>query len=109
MTTTGSVRSWFGEEGWGVIDSADTPGECWTHFGDVLVLGYKELTAGQLVNLDWEPAEQGGYRFRAIRVWPTRTDPIETPPVTGSSSAYSSTLTITFDNPDHHHQPPPPD
>ncbi len=101
MTTTGSVRSWFSEQGWGVIDSPETPGGCWAHFGNVMIPGYKELTAGQLVNLDWEPADQDGYRFRALRVWPTGTDPIETPQVTGSSSAYSSTLTITFDNPDH--------
>lgn len=107
MTTTGSVRSWFDEEGWGVIDSPETPGGCWAHFSSVLVLGYKSLTAGQLVNLDWERADQDGYRFRALRVWPTGTDPIETPPVTGSSSAYSSTLTITFNDPDHQQQPQP--
>ncbi len=107
MTTTGSVRSWFGEEGWGVIDSPDTPGGCWAHFSNVMIPGYKEFTAGELVNLDWEPADQDGYRFRALRVWPTGTDPIETPQVAGSSSAYSSTLTITFDDPDHRQHPQP--
>ena len=100
-TTTGSVRSWFSEEGWGVIDSPETPGGCWAHFSNVMVLGYKSLTGGQLVNLDWEPADQDGYRFRALRVWPTGTDPMETPPVTGHSSAYSSTLTIILDDPDN--------
>lgn len=39
MTTTGSVRSWFGEEGWGVIDSPETPGGCWAFFSHIKVLG----------------------------------------------------------------------
>ena len=35
MPTSGTVRVWHAEEGWGVIDSAETPGGCWTHFSAV--------------------------------------------------------------------------
>ncbi|ROO52320.1 hypothetical protein EDC02_7242 [Micromonospora sp. Llam0] len=28
----GVIRSWNVDEGWGVIDSAETPGDCWAHF-----------------------------------------------------------------------------
>jgi len=31
---TGTVREWA-EEGWGVVDSAETPGGCWVHWSVV--------------------------------------------------------------------------
>ena len=65
----GVVRVWHHEEGWGVVDAEQTPGGCWVHFsavgdGD----GYRELRAGQQVLLEFEPAEQDGYAYRATRV-----------------------------------------
>ena len=32
MSTVGTVRVWHRDEGWGVIDSPETPGGCWAHF-----------------------------------------------------------------------------
>jgi CspA family cold shock protein len=88
---------WHADEGWGVIDSEDTPGGCWAHYSSVLVPGYRALGAGQSVTLDVERAEQDGYSFRAIGVWPTGQEPhrtgIET---TRASAAYES----TFDDPE---------
>ena len=43
MTTVGTVRRWHDEEGWGVIDSPDTPGGCWAHYSNVAVTGHESL------------------------------------------------------------------
>jgi cold shock protein len=59
-----------GTVGRGVIDSDQTTGGCWTHFSSIDVPGYRTLAAGQPVELDWEPADQDGYAYRAVAVWP---------------------------------------
>ncbi|GAB1822608.1 S1 domain-containing protein [Herbidospora sp. RD11066] len=59
------VREWHAEEGWGVIDSPETPGGCWTHFSHIRADGYRELKAGEAVDLEWESPGQDGYPFRA--------------------------------------------
>lgn len=69
----GTVRFWREEKGWGVIDSALTPGGCWTHFSFIEADGYKTLRPGQEVHLDWEVPAQGnyeGYPFFATPVVP---------------------------------------
>ncbi len=66
----GRVREWHPEKGWGVIDSAETPEGCWASSSQVLVAGYKSLEPGQTVELLYEVADQDGYRFRAVEVWP---------------------------------------
>ena len=43
----GIVRDWYADEGWGVIDSQETPGGCWAHVMCVLVPGCPTLRAGQ--------------------------------------------------------------
>lgn len=68
MSVRGVVREWHEAEGWGVIDSAETPGGCWTHFSVIQVDGYAVLSAGQEVDLEWEAPGQDGYPFRAVRV-----------------------------------------
>lgn len=99
MASIGTVRTWDDAEGWGVVDSADTPGGCWTHYSVVAVAGQLSLPPGRPVHLEWEPVvDQDGYRYRALRTWPVGADPVDTPPQ-GSSNAYRSTLTITFDRP----------
>jgi uncharacterized RmlC-like cupin family protein/cold shock CspA family protein len=85
MRTTGTVREWHVEEGWGVIDSPDTPGGCWAHYSAIDMPGYKELAYGSRVLLDAEQASQDGYDFRATWVWP------------GATTAFASTLAIDFD------------
>lgn len=67
-TTVGTVRLWRGEEGWGVLDSAETPGGAWTHFSEVVGEGFRILTPGQAVEFEYENADQDGYDFRALNV-----------------------------------------
>jgi cold shock protein len=100
MTISGVVRVWHEDEGWGVIDSQDTPGGCWAHFSSVLVPGYRALRSGQSVTLIYEPVGQDGFAFRAIEVWPADRDPYRAAgEISGVSDAYRSKLTITFDDP----------
>jgi CspA family cold shock protein len=66
----GVVRVWHGDDGWGVVDSPQTPGGCWVHFSVVDVPGYHELRAGQQVLLELEDADQDGYAYRATHVGP---------------------------------------
>jgi len=101
MTSRGEVRVWHAEEGWGVLDSAATPGGCWTHYSSVLVSGYRALETAAAVEFTFETAEQDGYAFRAVEVWPAGQAPVRTRDVaSGPSPAYHSTLTLTFDSDD---------
>ncbi len=101
MTSQGTVRVWHAEEGWGVLDSAATPGGCWTHFSAVLVPGYRELAAGVAVAFTFEAAEQDGYAFRAVEVWPADQVPVRSGvEVSGASPVHRSALTLTFDSED---------
>lgn len=67
VSTRAVVASWDAEAGWGVLLSADTPGGCWTHFSALDMDGYRSLQQGQEVDLEAEPAQQDGYRWRAVR------------------------------------------
>ena len=100
MATEGTVRAWNAGEGWGVVDSASTPGGCWTHVSHIAVPGFRSLEPGQLVDLEWESAQQDGYAFRAVRVCPRERQPDEAPADHASAddgSAYRSALIITMD------------
>lgn len=90
------VREWHEDEGWGVVDSPETPDGCWAHWSSVAVEGFRTLTAGQDVHLEWEPADQDGYGFRALRAWPAGADPVEHDGV-DHEGACSSELTIRID------------
>lgn len=72
MKTVGNVRFWRSAEGWGVIDSVETPGGCWAHFThiDTDPTKFRELSAGQEVRFDWEQYPQDGYDYRVIAVTP---------------------------------------
>jgi CspA family cold shock protein len=74
---------WHSEQGWGVIDSPETPGGCWVHFshlwndgipeagpGEVVEVsgGYREVFEGETVDFEWEHAGQDGYAYRATTV-----------------------------------------
>ncbi|MBC3841426.1 cold shock domain-containing protein [Streptacidiphilus sp. 4-A2] len=69
---TATVREWFEDDGWGVLDSAETPGGCFVHFSNVQMPGFRALGAGQRVQLDWEAPgfKQDGFDYRAVRVIP---------------------------------------
>ena len=66
----GVILEWLPGEGWGVIDTPETPGGCWAHFSAVQMSGYRELRSGQHVRVHWERALQDGYSFRAVSVIP---------------------------------------
>src|SRR3954451_14751157 len=99
MAISATVREWHEDEGWGVLDAPETPGGCWAHFGAAAVAGYATFHPGQAVTLEWEPADQDGYAYRATRLWPAGEAPVDRP-VTGSGGAYRSTLTLSFDPPE---------
>ena len=63
-----SVRTWDAVEGWGVLDSPETPGGCWGHYSVIEMDGYKTLEQGQRVSLDWESPGQDGFDFRATKI-----------------------------------------
>ncbi len=77
MGAAGRVRVWRRDQGWGVLDSEQTPGGCWAHFSVVRMPGFKELRVEQEVEFEWVHANQDGYRYRAVSVSPT--DEGETP------------------------------
>jgi CspA family cold shock protein len=90
------VRVWHDEEGWGVLDSAGTPGGCWVHYSHVEMAGYRSLTGVDRVELEFQEVPQDGYRFTAVRVVvPGRPGVAEG---AGTSGAYTSTLTLEFDD-----------
>lgn len=97
MTVVGTVREWHEDLGWGVIDSPETPGGCWAHFSHVAVGGYRTLRAGQRVTLEWASPGQDGFPYRAERVWPEGAEPVLENAPPGQDGAFSSTLTLTFD------------
>jgi len=68
VLTKGVVRAWNADEGWGVVDSVETPGGCWVHFSNVDVTGFRSLHVGESVNLAWEAYEQDEFLFRALSV-----------------------------------------
>lgn len=66
--TKGLVRSWEDDEGWGIIDSPETPGGCWAHFSNVEMPGFVALAANQRVDFSWMQIDQDGFQFRATKV-----------------------------------------
>jgi CspA family cold shock protein len=67
------VREWHDDEGWGVLDCAETPGGCWAHYSHLQMDGFRTLAAGQQVTLaQWEApgVQQDGYTYRALRIVP---------------------------------------
>ncbi|SFG92454.1 cold-shock protein [Streptomyces mirabilis] len=66
--TPATVREWDDEEGWGVLDSDETPGGCWAHFSVIEMPGFRFLTPGRKVIMEWEEGEQDGYQYRATRI-----------------------------------------
>lgn len=67
--TVGTVRAWNAEQGWGVIDSDQTPGGCWAHYSTIVGEGFRTVAVGATVVLDWEQVtDQDGYHYRATRI-----------------------------------------
>jgi CspA family cold shock protein len=68
----GVVRRFDADEGWRVIIAPDVPGDCFVHFANIEMSGYRELREGQQVRFTYEDPGflQDGCRFRALRVRP---------------------------------------
>lgn len=66
--TTGTVRSWNGEEGWGVLDSDATPGGAWAFYSEIVGTGFRDLVPGQTVEFQYERVSQDGYDYRANNI-----------------------------------------
>jgi CspA family cold shock protein len=99
MPSDGTVREWSDDQGWGVIDSADTPGGCWVHFSNIVSDEYRSLTPGDRVPFTHEARGQDGFGYRAILVWAPGTKPgaPQRPQRQDDpSAAYRSSLTIRW-------------
>lgn len=68
--TSGRVKRFSDEEGWGVLTSDDVPGDIFVHFTHIAGDGYRTLVAGERVRFEWEhyPSGQDGCYYRATRV-----------------------------------------
>jgi CspA family cold shock protein len=71
--TEGRVREWDDEQGFGVIDSDDTPGGCGAVFAVIQAEGYRTLRPGQFVRFRFIAARQDDCDFQAVEVIPTDT------------------------------------
>ncbi|HLT61383.1 MAG TPA: cold shock domain-containing protein [Microlunatus sp.] len=68
----GTVKFWKSDKGWGAIASPELPegSDAFAHFSAVEADGFRELTAGDRVEFDYEAAQQDSFRFVATRVRP---------------------------------------
>ena len=66
----GMVKFFKAEKGWGAITSDDLPAgaDAFVHFSEIIGQGYRQLTAGDLVECDFVPARQDSFGFVATRV-----------------------------------------
>ena len=98
VLSAGTVREWSDDHGWGVIDSADTPGGCWVHFSMIVSEGFRSLRPGDHVTFTYEAPGQDGFNYRAALVWPPGVRPgtPQRPAQERPSAAYRSSLTIRW-------------
>ncbi len=68
--TSGTVKEWSDDEGWGVLISPDLPGAVFAHHihirgqGD----GYRTFAAGDPVVFEFDEHGQDGYDYKAVWV-----------------------------------------
>ncbi|WP_435124066.1 cold-shock protein [Micromonospora tulbaghiae] len=98
MASSGTVRAYSTDEGWGIIDGPDVPGGCWVHFSVIAMDGYRYLVAGQTVSFRAESGAQDGFAYRAVKVWTGDTEAVELRREDAESTAYDSTLALTVDD-----------
>ena len=99
VASEGTIRAWSDERGFGVIDSADTPGGCWFHFACVVIDELASPRPGDQVTFTYETSPQDGFSYRALLVWPPGVGPgtpLHERPGDGPSAAYQSRLTIRW-------------
>lgn len=101
MHTGGVVRQWRADEGWGVIESDETPGGCWTHWTTVRVAGPPALTEGLRVNFTFRERATHGFDYETCEVWRHGEEPVDDSIQLGPDSpAMQSTLSLTFHEPE---------
>ncbi|MGN6242303.1 MAG: hypothetical protein ACTHQ3_01345 [Motilibacteraceae bacterium] len=69
------------------------------HFSVIEGEGYASLSDVDVVLLDYEPARQDGYAYRAVRVLVPLRAPGAGTAVEAPSAAYRSTLHVEWDQP----------
>lgn len=92
------VREWHDLDGWGVLDSDETPGGCWAHYSNLDMAGFRTARPGQRVEFDYERGAQDGYGYRAVTVRLEGVTPAQPWRVEESGSAYWSLLHIEWDD-----------
>ena len=78
--TSGVVKFFKAEKGWGAISSEALPAGCdaWVHFSVIEAEGYRAFEAGDVVDFDFEQVRQDSFRFRATRAQRRRPGPAPT-------------------------------
>ena len=65
----GNVKWFNAEKGVGAIECDETaPDDVWVHYSMIEGAGYRSLEEGEAVELEFEPAIQDSFNFRALRV-----------------------------------------
>ncbi|MQS05885.1 cold-shock protein [Streptomyces alkaliphilus] len=100
--TSGVVRIWHTEDGWGVIESPETPGGVFAHFSviDAPAGTFRSLHPGDPVDFEWEHGIQDELHFRATWVKPAGSEHGERSAGEAEGEdgdAYTSTLKIRWD------------
>jgi CspA family cold shock protein len=69
--TVGVVKFYRPEKGWGAISCVELPDglDAWVHFSVIQQPGYRQLSAGEVVDFEYEAVVQDSFRYRATRVW----------------------------------------
>ena len=93
----GVVREWHDYEGWGVLDSPQTPGGCWMLYSIIDMARPVSVEVGQEASFSFEKEPQDGFEWRALRVRPAGTPPGPEIEVSGPDEGYRSKLTLYFD------------
>jgi cold shock protein len=99
VASEGTVREWSDARGFGVLDSADTPGGCWFHFSSVVAEEQASPRPGDRITFTYQTVPQDGFSYRALLVWPPGVRPGTPLPERrndGPSAAYQSRLTIRW-------------
>ncbi|MGH9037427.1 MAG: cold-shock protein [Acidimicrobiia bacterium] len=65
----GRVKWFNAEKGIGAISCPETaPDDVWVHFSMIEGTGYRALAEGEAVEMEFEPARQDSFNYRALRV-----------------------------------------
>lgn len=68
--TRGVVKFFKAEKGWGAVIADDLPPgqDVFVHFSAIEATGYRDLTAGDVVDVDYVRASQDSFNYSASRV-----------------------------------------